>query len=71
MSQTEKVLAYLKQGNSITSWEAIHKFRCTRLSAVIYRLREQGNSIIAQNLVSKNGTRYAEYTLIKGNNDVR
>ena len=71
MSQKEKVLTYLKQGNSITSWEAIHKFRCTRLSAIIFILKEQGNSIISQNLVSKNGTRYAEYTLLKGNNDVR
>jgi hypothetical protein len=71
MSQIEQVLTYLKKGNSITSLEAIHKFRCTRLSAVIYSLREQGYTIIAQNLLGKNGKRYAEYTLIKENNNVR
>ena len=66
MNQTEQILHYLRQGNKITSWEAIHKFRATRLSAIIYNLRRYGYDIIAVMQVGKNGKRYAEYTLIKG-----
>jgi len=66
MNQTEQILHHLKQGNQLTSWEAIHKFRCTRLSAIIYNLRKYGYDILAVMKVGKNGKRYAEYTLIKG-----
>jgi len=64
MNQTTQILHYLKQGNKLTSWEAIHKFRCTRLSAIIYNLRRYGYNILAVMQVGKNGKRYAEYTLI-------
>ncbi len=70
MSQTNLILEYLKKGNTITSWECIHKFRCTRLSARIYDLREQGHNIISRN-VTENGKRFAEYTLLKEANNVR
>ena len=66
MNQTEQILHHLKQGNKLTSWEAIHKFRCTRLSAIIYNLRRYGYDILAVMQVGKNSKRYAEYTLIKG-----
>ena len=68
MNQTTQILHYLKQGNKLTSWEAIHKFRCTRLSAVIYNLRKYGYIIVAVMQVGKNNKRYAEYTLIKESN---
>lgn len=44
-SQKEKVLDYLKKGKSITSWEAIQKFRITRLSAIIFILKQEGHPI--------------------------
>ena len=44
-SQKEKVLAYLQKGKSITSWEAIQKFRITRLASVIFDLKAQGHPI--------------------------
>ena len=65
MNQTEQILHHLRQGNKITSWEAIHKFRCTRLSSIIYNLKKYGYDIIAIMQVGKNGKRYAEYTLLK------
>lgn len=40
MSKTEKVLNELKTNGSITSWDAITKFRATRLSGIIYNLRK-------------------------------
>ena len=69
ISQREQVLTHLKKGFSITSWEAIHQFRATRLSAIIYDLRKAGYTIITENLVNeKTGKRYGSYTLIKENN---
>ena len=42
ISQREEVLTHLKKGLPITSWEAIHEFRATRLSAIIFDLRQAG-----------------------------
>ena len=66
MSQTQEnqILNHLKKHKFITSWEAIQKYRITRLSARIYELRERGHNIITKN-VSENGKRFAEYSLIK------
>ena len=44
-TQTQQVLNTLIEQKTITSWEAIQKFRCTRLSAVIYNLRQDGYDI--------------------------
>lgn len=42
-----KVRAFLEDGNTITSWKAIELFHCTRLSAVIYALRNDYGMAIA------------------------
>lgn len=44
-SQTEAVLAHLKEHGSITSIQAIHLYGATRLSAIIYVLRGRGYHI--------------------------
>ena len=66
MKQTQKmqVLEHLKKNKTITSWDAIQKFGCTRLAHVIYVLRQEGNYIITQN-ITKNESTFGEYTLIK------
>lgn len=61
------ILHHLKQHRSITSWEAIQKYRITRLSARIFNLRKKGYDI--RSVIEKNeetGTRFARYVLIKG-----
>ena len=63
-TQENQILNHLKKHKFITSWEAIQKYRITRLSARIYELREKGHNIITKN-VSENGKRFAEYSLIK------
>ena len=63
-TQENQILNHLKQHKFITSWEAIQEYRITRLSARIYELREDGHQIITNN-ISKNGKRWAEYSLIK------
>jgi len=41
----ELVLQHLQKKGSITSWEAINLYRATRLSSIIYRLRDRGLNI--------------------------
>ena len=69
MSDSEKILAYLQEHGSITSWEAIQHFRCTRLSGRIYDLRKRGYEITAttEEAVNADGEkcRYARYRLIQ------
>lgn len=69
MSDNEKILAYLQEHGSITSWEAIQHFRCTRLSGRIYDLRKRGHHIVSTTAesVAADGTktRYSRYTLEK------
>lgn len=63
-TQLKQVLAYLKQGKTISQAEAIHHFDCYRLSAVVERLRKQGHDIVTHNEPNLNskGT-HARYEL--------
>lgn len=45
MNKTQAVLQWLQSHASISSMEAIKEFGATRLSAIIFRLREQGYNI--------------------------
>lgn len=67
--QATKVLNHLKNVGSITSWEAFKHYRITRLSAVIYALRDAGYHIgttIEFNDETK--THYARYAIKKEEN---
>ena len=64
----DRVLQYMKENGSITSWEAIREFGATRLSAIIYNLRyKEGLNIISKNVNGKNRygdpVSYARYYL--------
>ncbi len=48
----------------ITSWEAIHLYRATRLADIIFNLRNEG-WLINTVMLQRDKTRYAEYILIK------
>lgn len=61
-SQLKKVLHHLNTKGSITSWEAITLYRITRLSALIYILRDKGFNISTE-MVFMNDSRYAIYHL--------
>ena len=58
-----KVRAFLEDGNTITSWKAIELFRCTRLSAVIYALRNDYGMTIADKRIYEEDTNYSKYWL--------
>lgn len=56
------VLEYLQTNGSITSLIAFDKFKATRLSSIILRLRREGHNIITVMEEDKeNGSTYARY----------
>lgn len=59
-TKTQAVLKHLQENKSITSWEAINLFKATRLSAIIFRLRERGHSITTE-MIYENRSNYAIY----------
>ena len=46
MTHNTAILKHLKRYHDITPMEALRKFRCLRLSARIYDLRQQGHDIV-------------------------
>ena len=71
ITKTQKVLDYLLSGKSITSWDAIQKFRATRLSAIIFNLKEKGYPIKSSMVydIDKDGNpvKYAKYWMVMQN----
>lgn len=64
INKYEEVKKYLLKKGKITSWEAIEKFRATRLSDIIWKMRNRGYSIASQWVTNKDGVRYTVYHLI-------
>lgn len=69
LSQGDMIKIHLQKKGSITSWEAIKLYGCTRLSAKIYNLREEGFDIKTDYVTKKNRYGYpvtfANYILVK------
>lgn len=63
ITQRERVLRYLQDNNSITSWEAIKEFGATRLSAIIFDLKRKGYDFNEEWVTSNN--RYGEPVTFK------
>lgn len=59
-TKINKVLNHLQNHSKITSWEAITKYRCSRLAAVIFVLKERGHNITTQR-VTENKKHFAVY----------
>ena len=68
-NKTEKVLEHLQVYGCITSLEAIELYGATRLSAIIYNLRNRGFNIhtIDMPFVDRFGTKstYGKYILVE------
>ena len=60
---TVGILAHLKR-KSITPLEALNKFGCLRLAAIIYNLRKRGVVIKTVNKTVNSKT-FAQYILVK------
>jgi hypothetical protein len=55
---------HLNNGLSITSWDAIQMYGCTRLSAIIYVLKNNYDMEISSEMIEMNDSRFAKYTRI-------
>ena len=62
-TKTAKIKQHLLEGKSITSWEAIHLYQCTRLAAVKKYLEERDDIVIESKMIYEDGTKYARYYL--------
>lgn len=60
-TKTEQILNHLKKRKKITSLEAIELYKCTRLAAVIFNLKNRGYEIITHIVQDKNGTKWGVY----------
>ena len=68
MSQSERILYFLSEGNTITPLEALRMFNCFRLASRIAELRSEGYDIITRikevySEEEQGIKRYAEYKL--------
>lgn len=61
-SKQELLRAHLLKFKSITSWEAIQKFKATRLAAMIFNLEKNGWKF-SRKAIKSDGTSYTRYTL--------
>jgi hypothetical protein len=63
LSQCKKIVGFMRLHGSITQWDAIRRFKCTRLSGRIFDLKKAGYQIDKKDEVSK-GRRFTRYKLI-------
>jgi hypothetical protein len=70
ITKTSKVLEHLRTYGCITSLEAIDLYKATRLSDIIFRLRNRGIRIQTIDIpfVDSNGIKsvYGKYVLVEG-----
>ena len=64
-SQCDMIAAWLEQGRTITTLEAINRFGCIRLASRINDLRNRGMNIQTNKVKTNTGKIVAEYTLAK------
>ena len=64
MSQSSKILHYLKQGHALTPISALRMFDCMRLGGRIYDLRKRGHQITTSYVSDwRKRKRWASYRL--------
>ena len=71
MNKTKAIMLHLEEKGSITSWEAIKEYGATRLSAIIFELRNRYNMNIITESVEftdrfGNKSMFANYIYVKG-----
>ena len=65
ITQKSKVRAHLQSGQSITPIDALERYGCFRLAAIIHTLKHHSGMNIKTELVkNKYGTKYGKYTMV-------
>tara|TARA_R110000796_G_scaffold249812_2_gene378032 strand:- start:3017 stop:3298 length:282 start_codon:yes stop_codon:yes gene_type:complete len=67
-SQKSKIMKYLKEGNSITPIDALEKFGCFRLAAIIHNIKQEkefmeNKDLVTSMVTNKFGVKYGSYKL--------
>ena len=62
-TQAAAILAALRNGDRITSLDALDRFNCFRLAAQVCTLRNTGWHIITETVTTSTGKHIAEYRL--------
>ncbi len=65
LNKSKAVLEHLLKYGKIDTWQAITKYKATRLSSIIYNLRMEGYDIESIWVEEKNKPRYVMYTLMQ------
>lgn len=60
-SQSKQILAALQRGDRLTHLDAERRFKCLRLGARIYDLKQQGHEIDSQMITVPSGKRVKQY----------
>ena len=64
-TQVVEILRHLRTGKSITPIYAMEKFRCFRLGARIWDLKQDGHIINKDMVKTPSGKHVASYTLVR------
>ena len=64
MTQKTDILAHLKRGEAITPMDALNRYCCFRLAAVVHVLRSEGHIIDCEMVDNGNKSQYGRYTLV-------
>ena len=70
VTQKSKIMSHLQSGQSITPIDALERYGCFRLAAIIHTLKnDYGMDIKTELIKNKYGTKYGKYTLANLNED--
>lgn len=66
-TQCDRIVEYMQDNGSITSWEAMKELGCMRLASRIHDLRKRGFNVIKEMVANENrygeSVSYARYRL--------
>jgi len=66
VTQKSKIMSHLQSGQSITPIDALERYGCFRLAAIIHTLKnDYGMDIKTELIKNKYGTKYGKYTMVK------
>ena len=70
VTQKSKIMSHLQSGQSITPIDALERYGCFRLAAIIHTLKnDYGMDIKTELIKNKFGTKYGKYTLVTNVNE--
>ena len=70
VTQKSKIMSHLQSGQSITPIDALERYGCFRLAAIIHTLKnDYGMDIKTELIKNKYGTKYGKYTMVNLSED--